>query len=687
MTSDISKTITRLLSDHHGCLDLQRLEQLLHRRRADSFTASELRSALLDDGLLAIREGKRPAGRGQQLSPDSLLVLKTPLRLCQKKSGACARCERLHLCKYFVSGNCSFGHTCKNSHSLASPHNAAVLQRFGLEELGQKQLFQLLLQNDPFLLPEVCFHYNVGDGPFGNCKFTTSCTKLHICRHHLQGDCRFGSSCKKAHVLDQHGRKLIQGLSPENATNLHKIYMNKFIIMNQHDVSVPAPAMKNLSLSESAHKPPQARPDPPSTSAGPPKAAVDAEGNEICLFFLRSHCSFKEKCARVHWHLPYRWQLLDGDGVTWKDLENTEEVEKAYCDPARDTSREDRASRRQKSFGSEQHVDFQTMTFGGSPVRRLSTASCVSKPPHFILTTQWLWYWRDESGAWQEYGKGVGGAGITSQTLEKMYLADRETGVPFTATNFQYVVHFKDEKGMYQQNLKTKTKREVRRRPRFVSARDVETQLSSGSSNTSCSSTAENLPSHWDKNALPDFGFKLVTLSRSAPDYVNIEKLFRTTMPASTVNSIQRIQNPSLWRVFQWQKEQMQGKNGGKLVDQRYLFHGTEEALIEAICEQNFDWRVCGVHGTAYGKGSYFARDASLSNKFSKPRLGSNKVMFVALVLVGDYTEGQSSYVRPPVKRGSRDLYDSCVDSESNPSIFVVFEKQQIYPEYIIKYV
>lgn len=133
--------------------------------------------------------------------------------------------------------------------------------------------------------------------------------------------------------------------------------------------------MKNLSLSESAHKPPQARPDPPSTSAGPPKGAVDAEGNEICLFFLRSHCSFKgivvavtvlstnatgpfltgnnplsEKCARVHWHLPYRWQLLDGDGVTWKDLENTEEVEKAYCDPARDTSREDRASKRQKRF-------------------------------------------------------------------------------------------------------------------------------------------------------------------------------------------------------------------------------------------------------------------------------------------------------------------------------------------------
>lgn len=50
-------------------------------------------------------------------------------------------------------------------------------------------------------------------------------------------------------------------------------------------------------------------------------------------------------------------------------------------------------------------VDFMTMTYGGSPVRRLSTASSVSKPPHFILTTEWLWYWTDDSGKWLEFGQ------------------------------------------------------------------------------------------------------------------------------------------------------------------------------------------------------------------------------------------------------------------------------------------
>ncbi len=57
-----------------------------------------------------------------------------------------------------------------------------------------------------------------------------------------------------------------------------------------------------------------------------------------------------EKCARVHWHLPYKWQILDSDGVTWKDLPNMEEVEKAYCDPQYDTSCKDQTSSTLFSF-------------------------------------------------------------------------------------------------------------------------------------------------------------------------------------------------------------------------------------------------------------------------------------------------------------------------------------------------
>lgn len=51
------------------------------------------------------------------------------------------------------------------------------------------------------------------------------------------------------------------------------------------------------------------------------------------------------------------------------------------------------------------------------------------------------------------------------------------------------------------------------------------------------------------------------------------------------------------------QKEQMMKKNGGKLVDERELFHGTDHSIIDVICEQNFDWRTSGVNATLYGQG------------------------------------------------------------------------------------
>ena len=62
-------------------------------------------------------------------------------------------------------------------------------------------------------------------------------------------------------------------------------------------------------------------------------------------------------------------------------------------------------------------------------------------------------------------------------------------------------------------------------------------------------------------------------------------------------------------------------------------------------------------------------------------------MMFLARVLVGEFTRGSTSFLRPPAKEGQGNVfYDSCVNSMSDPSIFVIFEKHQIYPEYIIQY-
>lgn len=64
-------------------------------------------------------------------------------------------------------------------------------------------------------------------------------------------------------------------------------------------------------------------------------------------------------------------------------------------------------------------------------------------------------------------------------------------------------------------------------------------------------------------------------------------------------------------------------------------------------------------------------------------------LMFLARVIVGRYTRGKRIYRKPPpidisVPYGK--CYDSCVNYMDDPSLFVVFDNSQYYPEYLIHY-
>ncbi|XP_027698065.1 protein mono-ADP-ribosyltransferase PARP12 isoform X2 [Vombatus ursinus] len=547
---------------------------------------------------------------------------------------------------------------CKYSHSIDSVHNTNVLKSHGIEHLSLNELSQLLLQNDSSLLPEICVHYNKGDGEHGSCTFKNTCAKLHLCQYYLQGNCKFGSSCKRSHVFNSTCQEKLGkwGLSAAIIKRLPFTYRNAFDIKNE---SSATPEKERRCSSDSVPAAPKS----------------NDENDQICLYHIRKACSFKDKCFKVHFHLPYRWQLLDGK--TWKDLEEMEKIEKAYCDP----SKSQFLTKVAWSPGIAS-INFDNMTCAHYKAQRLSTASSVVKPPHFILTTEWLWYWKNDGGLWQEYGlKGAErhAADVSSSDVEKAYLRQESPVFQFSVGKHNYELNFK---AMTQKSLHYGTVRNVCRRPKYVSPEDVKTKQTRGDK----SEAPRDVPPHWDMSALPDLGFKLIQLSPSSGEYLKVQEQFCRTMRNYVIRKIERIQNPTLWEVYQWQKAQMKKSNGGQEVDERFLFHGTSPEYVDAICHQNFDWRISGLHGTSYGKGSYFARDAAYSHHYSKSSL-QLQPMFLARVLVGEFTRGSSSYLRPPPKEGQKNVfYNSCVNSMSDPSIFVVFEKHQIYPEYLIWY-
>ena len=92
--------------------------------------------------------------------------------------------------------------------------------------------------------------------------------------------------------------------------------------------------------------------------------------------------------------------------------------------------------------------------------------------------------------------------------------------------------------------------------------------------------------------------------------------------------------------------------------------------------------------GTAFGQGCYFARDASYSNGYAAKDQQGMKRMYLVRVLTGEYTQGSSSMIVAPPKdpNDSTVLYESVVNTTSNPTIFVVFYDADAYPEYLITY-
>ena len=63
--------------------------------------------------------------------------------------------------------------------------------------------------------------------------------------------------------------------------------------------------------------------------------------------------------------------------------------------------------------------------------------------------------------------------------------------------------------------------------------------------------------------------------------------------------------------------------------------------------------------------------------------------MYLAYVLVGEYTQGIEGRLLPPPKKPKVDatvLFDSTVDTMINPRIFVVYSDAQVYPAYLITY-
>lgn len=170
---------------------------------------------------------------------------------------------------------------------------------------------------------------------------------------------------------------------------------------------------------------------------------------------------------------------------------------------------------------------------------------------------------------------------------------------------------------------------------------------------------------------------------------------------------------PEFWILRK--KIQLMRIKGQSEIEEQMLFHGTSAKNVHSICTFNFNCRLSEKRrrGHIFGKGglwfwyflscfhiknffitttdfifvagTYFAKHASLANKYSKNASQSTKVMLIARVLVGKYKIGHQDYCTPDDDQ-DENIHDSCVDDAICPRVFVIFDSNQIYPEYVLEY-
>jgi len=184
---------------------------------------------------------------------------------------------------------------------------------------------------------------------------------------------------------------------------------------------------------------------------------------------------------------------------------------------------------------------------------------------------------------------------------------------------------------------------------------------------------------------------ELVKLEKSNSEFIAASKRFYETMPPTAkITNIQRIQNTLLWKSYSIEIQKLKSIRGYEPC-LRDLFHGTRTTSPAKIYSgklESFDFRF-SKEGCAWGRGAYFAENASYSHSYNYKTDNSEFQIFIANVIIGDYVElpADNNLTVPPLKPGSTDdSYDSVRGVSFSSVIYIVYSHVRAYPKYLITY-
>lgn len=201
----------------------------------------------------------------------------------------------------------------------------------------------------------------------------------------------------------------------------------------------------------------------------------------------------------------------------------------------------------------------------------------------------------------------------------------------------------------------------------------------------------QSCPDYWSHNSLQAEKLPNGTMGQTLIPDSNCGREIRVMFNKSKgynqfgITHIQVLGNMGKFNKYQATKDAMPFKN------ERWLWHGTSPNNLPQIIANGLDRDHSNSDRQVFGKGTYFALDASysLADRYSQPCVFDGtqyKVLLLSRVLVGYSCRGQPQMTTPLLRSDNITKYDSMVDDTKHPTIFVLSSgsDNQKYTEFVL---
>lgn len=168
----------------------------------------------------------------------------------------------------------------------------------------------------------------------------------------------------------------------------------------------------------------------------------------------------------------------------------------------------------------------------------------------------------------------------------------------------------------------------------------------------------------------------ITAISMSDKRFDEIYDMILKSYPNACVLYIKEVMNPPLLEAYTSRMEQIKSIRGN--VEEKQLFHGTYDSLITTIANDGFD--PTKNKTSAFGYGTYFAKNAGYSMNYMRSITSQITYMFLADVLIGKI--GTRQFITP----GEQFDWDNNVDNLITPTIYTTPYADGAYPRYIIAF-